>query len=398
MGRMASPYRQIFAVPGTATFELAAAAARMAHLMTVLSIIFFIQAVTGSYGLAGVASAAYALTYSLASPFVSRLADRVHPGRVLAAATAAGGLCRAGLLAAVWAGAPVWVTVGLAACSGGSMPAIGPMARARWSQLLHGSPLLHAALSFESVVDEAIMVAAPILVAVLATSVSPAAGLIMTLALATGGTAALAAQRRGGSATARPGGSPRGAVISAPGFPALILAFVLVGAALTMIDLSTVAFSTQHHGRALSGLILATIALASGASGLRYGSRPLRTAPQRRLPVALALLTCGTLLFAVAPGVWFLFAAAGLLGLTVSPAFITGFSAVGLAVPEGRLTEGLTWVTTAMGAGISIGSATAGQIVDACGTRVCFGCAACCTSAAVLAGYTVRRRLRAPVS
>jgi predicted MFS family arabinose efflux permease len=51
-----------------------------------------------------------------------------------------------------------------------------------------------------------------------------------------------------------------------------------------------------------------------------------------------------------------------------------------------------------MGAGISIGSATAGQIVDACGTRVCFGCAACCASAAVLAGYTVRRRLRPPVS
>ena len=391
---MVSSYRQIFAVPGTAAFELAALAARMAHLMTVLSIIFFIPAVTGSYGLAGVVSAAYALTYSLASPFASRLADRGRPGRVLAAATAAGGLCRAGLLAAAWAGAPGWVAVALAACSGGSMPAVGSMARARWNRLLHGSPLLHPALSFESVVDETILVAAPMLVAALATSVSPAAGLIMALVLASAGTATLAAQQRDRPPAVRLGHRARATAMATPGFPALLLAFVLVGAALTVIDLSTVAFSAQHHAKALSGLILAAIALASAASGLRYGSRQLRMAPQQRLPMALALLACGTLPFAAAPDVWFLFPAAGLLGLTVAPTLITGFSTAGLAVPAGQLTEGLTWVTAAMGVGISIGSASAGQIVDAWGTRASFGCAACCAGAAVLAGCAVRQRLR----
>ena len=81
MSAMAGPYRQILAVPGTARFEAAALAARMAHLMTVLSVFFFIPAVTGSYGRAGAVSGAYALAYSLGSPFVSRLAERAGKGQ-----------------------------------------------------------------------------------------------------------------------------------------------------------------------------------------------------------------------------------------------------------------------------------------------------------------------------
>lgn len=396
---MASSYRQVLAVPGTAAFTLAALAARMAHLMTVLSTFFFIPAVTGSYGRAGEVSGAYALAYSLGSPFVSRLADRRMPGRVLAAAAAANALARAGLLASVWVGAPVWGAVGLAAASGASMPAAGPLARARWTRLLRDSPLLHAALSFESVVDEAILVTAPILVATLATAVTPAAGLITALVMATAGNSALAvlAARQSGRPSARRSRQPAwDTPWSAPGFPALIAAFILVGAAETMIDLNTVAFAAHHHARPLSGLVLTAIALASAVSGLWYGSRPPDMAPHRRLPAALSVLACGMLPFAVAPDVWFLFPAAVLLGLTVAPAVITGFSIVGLAVPEGQVTEGLTWVTSAMGTGISIGSAAAGQLADGWSGRSGFACAAGCATAAALAGYAVRKRTRRP--
>jgi MFS family permease len=396
---MASPYRQVLAVPGTPAFEVAALAARMAHLMTVLSIFFFIPAATGSYGLAGELSGAYALAYSLGSPFVSRLADRDWPGRVLAGAAVANALARTGLLACVWAGAPVWGAIGLAAFSGASMPAAGPLARARWSRLLHGSPLLHAALSFESVVDETILVIAPILVATLATAVAPAAGLIMALVMATAGNttlAALAARSPGRPVTGRSRRPTRRTPWSAPGFTALILAFILVGAAQTLIDLNTVAFAARHHAKPLSGLVLTAIALASAVSGLWYGSRSRHITPHRRLPAALSLLACGTLPFAVAPDVWFLFPAAVLLGFTVAPAIITGFSIVGLAVPPAQVTEGLTWVTSAMGTGIAIGSAAAGQFADGWGGRLGFACAACCAAAAALAGYAVRHRTSSP--
>jgi hypothetical protein len=400
---VANPYRQILAVPGTAAFALPALAVRMAHLMTVLSIFFFIPAVTGSYGLAGALSGAYALTYSLASPFVSRLASRDRPGRVLALAASVNTITRAGLLASAWAGAPVWITACLAAAAGGSMPAAGPLARARWSHLLRDSPLLHTALSFESVVDQIILVTAPILVATLAVAISPASGLVIALVLATVGNTALAvlAARPAGlpvTGRARPGPAS-GTPLSAPGFLALILAFVLVGAVETLIDLNIVVFAARHHARPLSGAVLTTIALASTVSGLYYGSRGQRIAPCRRLPIALGLLTGGTLPFAVAPNVWFLFPAAVILGVTLAPAVITGFATVRLAVKENQVTEGLTWITAALGGGISLGSVTVGQIADAhipggSAGRAAFYCAVGCAGAAALAGYVVRRRCR----
>ena len=394
---MANPYRQILAVPGTAAFTLPALAARTAHLMTVLSIFFFIPAVTGSYGLAGALSGIYALTYSLVSPFVSRLASRDRPGRVLASAASVNTLARAGLLASAWAGAPVWITACLAAAAGGSMPAAGPLARARWSQLLRDSPLLHTALSFESVLDQIILVTTPILVATLAVAISPAAGLVIALVLATAGNtalAALAARPAGLPMTGRARPTASGTPWSAPGFLPLILTFVLVGAVETLIDLNVVVFAARHHAKPLSGAVLTTIALASTASGLYYGSREQRAAPSRRLPVALGLLTCGTLPFVVAPDVWFLFPAAVLLGFTQAPAVITGFATVRLAVKESQVTEGLTWITAALGGGIALGSVTAGQIAASWDSRAAFCCAVGGAGAAALAGYVVRQRCR----
>jgi MFS family permease len=115
--------------------------------------------------------------------------------------------------------------------------------------------------------------------------------------------------------------------------------------------------------------------------------------PQRRLPVALALLACGMSPFAVAPGIWFLFPAAVLLGLAVAPAVIAGFSTVSLAVPADQVTEGLTWMTAALGIGISLGSAAAGQLAGGWGPRAAFGCAAGCAGAAALAGWSVRHQV-----
>jgi hypothetical protein len=64
-----------------------------------------------------------------------------------------------------------------------------------------------------------------------------------------------------------------------------------------------------------------------------------------------------------------------LFGLTLAPAFVDGFALVHDAVPAHRLTEGLTWMSTSAGGGIALGSATAGQAVDAWGTTGTFALA-----------------------
>ncbi len=389
--RSSMTYRQLFSARGTAAFEVAGFVARMAHLMTVLSVVFFVSAVTGSYGLAGAVAAAYALAYALASPLISRLVDRHGQGRVLAPLTIANTASRLGFLAAAWLTTPAWSLLALSALSGATMPAIGALVRARWSHLFRGSALLDAALSFESVVDDTILVTAPIAVSVLATYLNPATGLMIALLFAAIGSASLASQRRTEPPARRSSRQSR-TTLRLPGFPLLILTFIAFGVAQTIIDIGIVAFSQEHGAKALSGPILAVLALSSAVTGLWYGARGWQSTPEHRLVTALTLFAGGTLLFVAGWSTWFLFLAAFLLGLAVAPTMITGFSIVGRRVPEGQLTEGLAWLTSSMGIGISIGSAVAGDVVDRWGTRAAFTVAAGCAAAAILAGISTARR------
>jgi len=56
-----------------------------------------------------------------------------------------------------------------------------------------------------------------------------------------------------------------------------------------------------------------------------------------------------------------------LVGATVAPTLINGNSLVGRLVPQGRLTEGLSWMGTGIGIGVSIGSSVSGQVIDDAG-------------------------------
>ena len=75
------------------------------------------------------------------------------------------------------------------------MPQTGPMARARWSALLAGSPRLHTAFSIESVADELCFVIGPAAVTVLATQLHPAAGVGTAALCALAGSLWFASQR-----------------------------------------------------------------------------------------------------------------------------------------------------------------------------------------------------------
>jgi hypothetical protein len=70
----------------------------------------------------------------------------------------------------------------------------------------------------------------------------------------------------------------------------------------------------------------------------------------------------------------------------IAPTMIAAYSIVSRIVPERQLTEGLTWVTSSLGIGISAGSAASGAVVDMWGTRAAFAAASCCAGAAIIIG------------
>jgi MFS family permease len=173
---------------------------------------------------------------------------------------------------------------------------------------------------------------------------------------------------------------------------------VLLGAMFATIDLSTVAFAQQHGHKPLAGLILGTYALGSAVGGIWYGSRAWRAPLGRRFAVTLGLTVAGVATFWVMPGLAALAAVIFVAGLTISPTLIAAFSLVELQARPGRRTEGMAWVSSAASVGIAVGSAVAGQAVDAGGARLGYGLAACFGGLALACCLAGLSRLRVPAA
>jgi predicted MFS family arabinose efflux permease len=292
---------------------------------------------------------------------------------------------------------PVWLFAA-AVVTGAGMGPFGAMVRARWTLLLRDEPgPLHAAYSWESVLDEVVFVVGPVVVTVLATTVHPAAGLVLpAVAMVVGGLWFLAQRRTAPQPASRSTPRPRGTVLRVPGMATLLVVFVAMGAIFGATDVATVAMATEHGSKPLAGAILAAFAVGSLSAGLVYGARPRTSPPARRFVVGCVALALGVSTFALVSSLWALAVVMVVTGLAIAPTIINGNALVSVLVPTTRLTEGLTWVGTAIGVGVSVGSAVAGSAIDASGSRggfwVTMGAGAIVLVSALVAAPSLGRR------
>ncbi|WP_018656821.1 MFS transporter [Actinomadura flavalba] len=393
---MVSPYRALLAVPGTRPFVAAGFVGRMSMSMTGIGIVLLVSAVTGSYGIAGLLAAALSLAYAAGAPLSARFADRYGQRRVLVPLVLTNASATALLIALVLAGAPRWSLFPAAVLAGASQPSLGAWVRARWAHALRDSPgRLHTAFSFESVVDESIFVAGPILVTALATGVHPAAGLGAAAACTLAGSLALAAQR-GSEPPPRPrtpGVRARG-VLANPVVFALAPVFLMLGVVFSAIDIGAVAFADEQGHRRLAGALLACYALGSGVAALWYGARRWEFPLERRFRIGLAVLTVVLVPPVLVGNLWLMMPVVFFSGLAISPTIIPGYGLVERLVPPAQLTEGLALVSTTVGVGVALGSSLAGRAVDASGSRAAFGLSlgAAALAAVIGAAATFRKK------
>lgn len=371
---MANPYRELFAVPGARFFVAAAFVGRMSMAMVGIGIVLLVSAVTGSYGTAGAVSATFALAYAAASPVLGRLADRYGQGRVLPPLVLANLAGMTTLVLCAQLGAPIWTLFPAAAVCGLTSPSMGAMVRARWSHVLRAGggpdPRLHTAFSFESTADEVIFVAGPMLVTALATGVHPAGGIAATALFTLIGGLTLAAQR-----ATEPPPRPRshgGGVLAAPGVPVVLAVLLILGALFGAIEVTAIAFAEEQGHKNLAGPLLGIFALGSGAAGLWYGARNWKAPLEQRFRVGLLLLVAALVPLAVITNLYLMMALVFFSGLAVSPTIIPAYGLIESLVPAERLTEGLTWLSTAAGCGVAVGASLAGHVVDAYGTGTAF--------------------------
>ena len=403
-GQRRNPFLEVLARPGALKFSAAAFVGRTPMAMFGLGTVLLIASVTGRYGLAGIVAATGSVGYAVCSPQVARLADRFGQGRVLRPLVIFFAASTVALICCAEFRAPVWTLLVTGAVAGASMPSLGSMVRARWSVLLSGSALLHAAFSLESVLDETIFVIGPALVTLLATQVYPAAGVAVAMVACVTGTLLLARQRgtEPPSGSLRPGAGqagtpvPRRSAVPAPGLITLAPVYLCLGAMFGTIDLSTVDFAQEHGHKPLAGFILGAYALGSAVGGLGYGSRTWHAPVYRRFAITLCIVAAGTATFWALPGLGVLTVVIFCSGLAISPTFISGFSLIEQQAPAGRRTEGLAWLSSAISVGVAVGSAVTGQLIDAGGARWGYLFAAGCGVAAAAVCLLGLRNLRVP--
>lgn len=136
---MPSPYRAIFATPGTKGFTAAGLLGRMPLSMVGIGVLTMITELGGSYGLAGALTGTIALSAAAVGPQVSRLVDQYGQRRVLRPATLVAAAAVTGLLIAAANGWPSWTLFPFAVVAG-CVPSVGSMVRARWTALFRDTP------------------------------------------------------------------------------------------------------------------------------------------------------------------------------------------------------------------------------------------------------------------
>ncbi|WP_283137976.1 MFS transporter [Rhizohabitans arisaemae] len=378
-------YRELFEVPGAKGFVLAGFIGRMPMSMLGLGVVLLISAITGSYATAGAVAAIVSLSFAVSAPLSGRLADRFGQRRVLVPMILLHGAGLSAMMLCAKVGAPVWTLFLTGVVTGGAAVSLTSMVRARWAHVLQGSPRLHTAFSFESVVDEVVFVGGPALITGLATLVDPYAGLILTLVLTLGGTLAFAFMRRT-EPPVRTEGRAKGSPITIPGVALLSVVFLAMGSVFGSVDLITVAFAEEEGAKGLAGLLLGAFAAGSMVSGLWYGARRWQVPLQTRYIRALGLFAVGLTPILFIDELWLMGAYLFVAGFAISPTIISGYALIERLVPSHMLTEGMAWVSTAVGFGVAIGAWAGGRLTDMYGAQNAYAFAFLCGVLAIVVG------------
>jgi MFS family permease len=364
---MSNPYAEIFRAPGAKGFAAAGFLARMPIAMAPIGIIAMLSQTHREYWLAGTVSAVYALANALISPQISRAVDRHGQTRVLLPTTAIAIVAFALLVLAANRSWPVW-TLFASALLAALMPSFPAMVRARWSEIFRDRPELNTAFAFESAADELVYIAGASLSVGLSVALIPEAGLVVSTLLLAIGAAAFVVQRSTEPRVQVGTGVSGGSAIWQRPVQIVTLALIFVGATFATAEVSVVAI-TEHLGQpSAASFVIGVYAVGSFAVGLIVGALNLKTALQRQLAIALAVLavTAWPLLFVET--VSMLALAVFVSGIAISPTFITAFGLIEQRVPAAMLTEGITWVMTGIGIGMALGSFTAGWVIDTYGS------------------------------
>ena len=396
---MAYSYREVLKEPYTLRLFGAALLGRLSFAMGPLALVLFMRSATGSFALAGAASAATALASGLFAPVRGRLVDRHGQSRTLPPLSLSYALALVGVLLAAGEGtAGEVIAVLLAGVAGATAPPLPASMRVLWGILVGAGPRLQTALALDSVVEDVVYTVGPLATAGLAAAFTPAAALVAVAVLAVAGTAAFVSSpvSRGWTPPDLGARTPSWAgAVSGPGIRTLVAALAGFGAAIGILDITLVAAARQAGPAALGGVLLALLSAGSVVGGLWYGRRAWRLRAGQRFVRIFALLALVAAALPLARPLSVLGVVVVAVGLLLSPLESCAYVLAAELAPPGTLTESGTWLNTAINVTGAAGLAAAGALVDRAGVPATLAAACACTAAGLLVALAGRDRLGA---
>jgi hypothetical protein len=287
----------------------------------------------------------------------------------------------------------------LALCAAGGglcLPQLPAAMRSLWGALVADEPRRETAYALVTIVFEVSVMTAPVLVAAIVAVASPSAAVVIAGAIGSG--AALAFASTGGSRRWR--GTPHavgwlGPLVSG-GMRTLFAVLLAFGTAIGIVQVAVPAFAEDHGVPEIAGVLLGAISLGSLAGGIVYGARSWPGAPARRLVLLMLVLAAGWALLAVADAPLVLAPLLILPGLLLAPANVVCSTLLDTVAPHGTVTEAFAVTVMAVVAGIAVGNALGGTIVDGASYPVAVLCAGFAAALGALAAALRSRTLTAP--
>ncbi|GAB7193547.1 MFS transporter [Kineococcus sp. NUM-3379] len=396
-------YREVLRNGRAARPFAAAVLARLPVAMAPLGIVLLVEALRGSYSLAGLVTGVFAVGVAVGSPLWGWALDRFgQPRVVLLSALPSSALLV--LLTLLTAGtAPEWLLPVVSLGVGLTFPPISPAMRAAWRVVLDEPRLQRAGYALDAVAVETIFVGGPLLLTVLTVVTGPVAPLLATAGLQAVGallyarTHAARAWRPVPQEAAATAGAPRPpwhrrTVALVAGLPLVLAVMAAMSVGFGLLDVSLVATAEEVLGSSdRLGFLFAAIAGGSAVGGLLYGGRHWAGPERRRLPVCLAgfglmLAATAAVITSEDPALGVLLPVLFCTGLFISPNLIIMQSLVDGLAPARQVNEAQAWLSTGVTAGAAVGNALAGVLIDAEGpVRSMAAASAAVCSAALLA-------------
>ena len=356
------PYRRLLGVRAVRQPLIGSVIGRLPIAALSLATVLMIRHATGSFAIAGAVEAAFAIAAAISLPVQGRLIDRLGQTRVLLVAAMLNPIALVALVIAAQGGAAPLPLALLGSLSGATVPALSSCMRTLWVDLVAESDLI-SAYALDAVLFEFGFIVGPLLTALLVAVASPAVAVLANAAFSLIGALVFALSRASCSWRGGPVTSGWAGPLSSSGIVVLMLTELSFGVALGAMELSVVAFATQHGSGSIAGVLIAVQAAASMAGGLWYGIRHRSASAAERYPLLCFVIAIGFAPLLLATSILNAIPLMVLSGFAFAPATAVAYKLIEELAPQGSVTEASTWLITAVVTGVAVGNGVAGPLI-----------------------------------